>query len=127
MEGAYTPGWPSSCGSASCTSYLLLDMHFVISARIHVFSSASPPAPLFGGGWKATLRPACRSFSPRPSFLALVSRTVTPLGPTDPRAGSVIETVFLMGPGPEAGPLEGEVPRCRLFRFSEVMSRNVDL
>lgn len=124
LRRTYTPGWPSSCGSASWTSYLLLDMHLVINARIHVFSSVSPLAPLFGGGWKATLRPSCRSFSPLLSFLTLASRGVPPLGPTDPRGGSVMETVFLTGLRLEAGPLDGEVPRCRVFRLPERTSRN---
>lgn len=115
----HTPGWPSSCGSASCTSYLVLVRHLVTRAKIHVFSSVSPPAPLLGGGWNATLRPSCSgSLSARPSFLTFGSRELAPLGPTEPLAGSVIETEFFTGLCPEDAGVPGEGARGRLLRFS---------
>lgn len=72
-------------------------------ARIHVFSSASVAAPSPGfpaGGWNATFLPSCKgSCFASASLRALGSREngIAGEGPTDPRAGNVIETPRLLG------------------------------
>jgi len=70
----------------------------VTTASIHVFSSASVAAPSPGfpaGGWNATFLPSCKgSCFARASLRALGSREkgIAGEGPTDPRAGNVMET-----------------------------------
>jgi len=103
-------------------------MHFVTSANIQVFSSVSA-APFRGGGWKATLRPSWRGtvLSVLLSLLdPFASRILTPLGPTDPRAGRVIETEFFRGFSVEARTPEGDGARGRLLRFSGFFRQYTD-
>jgi hypothetical protein len=98
----------------------------VTTARIHVFSSASPATPpgLPAGGWKATFLPSCNgNCFANASLRALGSREngITGDGPTELRGGNVIETLRL--PTGRAGILgigvaEREGARGRLFRFS---------
>src|ERR1700722_1234289 len=100
--------------------------HFVTTARIHVFSSASVASPGFpAGGWKATFLPSCNgSCLASASFRAFGSREngVAAEGPTELRSATPEDTGRLMGVGMGVeGKVEeelGDKPRGRLFLFS---------
>ena len=114
----YAPGCPSSCGSASCTSYRFFSAfkHLVTIANIQVFSSWSAFPAGLPEGWNATLRPSCKGICfINASFRDLESRGY----PVDPRGGTVIDTprVPAAGDGTAAVP-PGDGARGRCLRFS---------
>lgn len=94
--------------------------HLVTTARIHVFSSASPPSA-FVGCWKATFRPStsgcCLLYSLDRDFQSRLFDAGG--GPSEARSLSVLTlNVILFGAkGGVAGAEAGEDP-LRLLRFS---------
>lgn len=95
------------------------------TAKIQVFSSVSTVDPALGGGWNATFLPSCKgNCLASASLLALGSREkgiLPAVGPTELRAGSVIDTPRLTVAGGVAGAeavTAGDWPLGRLLRFS---------
>lgn len=101
-------------------------MHFVITAKIQVFSSTStllPSAVFPEGGWKATLRPSCKgSCFASASLRAFGSREngIAGDGPVDPRieAAVVARGAPVTGGVTEVDVGDGEGGLGRLLRFS---------
>lgn len=123
---------PYSDKLGQVTTYRCLStlMHLVTIARIQVFSSVSPPAfDLPGGGWNATLRPSCKAAICLLGCRPLTSREDWALGagPTDARAGSVIDIPLVLIELEFVLLLAGEFPRGRCFRFSVVVQYWVSL
>jgi hypothetical protein len=107
-------------GDASdCNVYLFLSalMHLVTTARIQLSSDSVAPLALLGGGWKATFLPSWRgSCFANASLRAFGSReNGTGEGPTDARAGRVIDMFLPEGCETGTGVPEGEGARGRLF------------
>lgn len=101
-------------------------MHFVITAKIQVFSSTStvlPSAFFPTGGWKATLRPSCKgNCFASASLRAFGSREngTAGDGPVDPRTAAAIVArgAPVTGGVTEVDVGEGDGGRGRLLRFS---------